>query len=149
MRFLVVILVLAGAAFFAANRYLEQKEEREKPKPVPEYVDSAPFEAAEEVESGPMVPEHLRWTLDPRWQESEAKGDAAWDKAVKLYEWHENEGGDPLRLRREKEELLATLEPIIKGLEEMKAEYEGNTGVIGNLQKKIDRYSAAISGVLR
>lgn len=149
MPALIAILVLAGAAFFAANNYLDQKAEREKPKPTPEWVDTAPAEAAEELDTGPMVPEHLRWKLDPRWKASEKEGAEAWERAVKLHEWHENEGGDPIRLRREKEELLKILGPIIHGLEEMKLEYKGNTGVEGNLQKMIDRYSVAISGVLR
>lgn len=149
MRALIAILALAGLAFFAANNYLNQKAEREKKEPEPEWVDSAPLESAEELDGGPMVPEHLRWTLDPRWQKSELEGKEAWERALKLHEWHENEGGDPLRFRREKEELLVVLNPIIHGLEEMKLEYAGNTGVIGNLQKAIDRYSVAISGVLR
>ncbi len=149
MRPLIAMIVLAGLAFFAANRYLDQKAEREKVAPTPQWVDTAPIQAAEELDSGPMIPEHLRWTLDPRWVKSEEEGQPAWDRAVKLYEWHENEGGDPIRLRKEKEALLKILNPIIQGLEEMKLEYAENTGVVGNLQKKIDRYSAAISGVLR
>ena len=114
MPALIGIIVLAGLAFFAANSYLDKKEEHEKVTPAPEWVDTAPAQAAEEIDSGPMIPEHLRWTLDPRWVKSENEGQPAWDRAVKLYEWHENEGGDPLRLRREKEELLKILNPIIQ-----------------------------------
>ena len=70
-------------------------------------------------------------------------------RALKLYEWQEEEGGDPLRFRREKEELVHLFQPIIAGLEEMKRENISNIGIVGNLQKKINRFSEAISGVLR
>ncbi|NQU47886.1 MAG: hypothetical protein HQ519_04510 [Planctomycetes bacterium] len=149
MRSLIVILILGVLAWFAADYYQDLKAERNKPQPVKEYVDPAPFEAAEALDGGPMIPDHLRWTLDQRWNRAEEEGEEALKRAIKMYEWHENEGGDPLRFRREKEELVKIFEPIIAGLEEMKLENVGNTGVIGNLQKKIDRFSAAISGVLR
>jgi hypothetical protein len=149
MRAFLFILILAAVAWGANVFYQERKEIYDEVPPPPVITDSAPLAASEKVDTGPMIPEHLKWTLDPRWQAAEEEGEKGMKRALKLYEWQEEEGGDPLRFRREKEELVHLFQPIIAGLEEMKRENISNIGIVGNLQKKIDRFSAAISGVLR
>jgi hypothetical protein len=145
-------LLLLAAATLAGYQYYHRRSAAAvaagQPSSVP-WLDSAPLTKAIALDSGPVVPQHLKWTSDPRWVRALEEGAATMQKAIALYEWQEAEGGDPIRFRREKKELYQALSPIIEGLEEMKLEFAQNPGVLGNLNRKLAQFSAATSGVLR
>jgi hypothetical protein len=149
MRTLLLLLVLAGAVYGGYLYYQAKLAAALELSADPPMVDAAPAVKTEPLEAEPMVPVHLLWTQDPRWQRALDEGELAMQKAIALYKWQEAEGGDPIRFRREKLELYRALSPIIEGLEQMKLEYPKNPGVLGNLNLQLRKFSAATSGVLR
>ena len=76
MRAVLYVLILVVAAWGANTFYQNKKAAHDKAPPPPIITDSAPFAAPEKIDAGPMIPEHLKWTLDPRWQMAEEEGEA-------------------------------------------------------------------------
>ena len=146
-------ILLMGALFAAAIGaffYYQQRLESTKVKPKPVvHQDSAPASVATPLESTPNLPKELMWKLDERWTLSEERGKELIQEVRDLYEWQENVGGDPLRFRSEKKRLLKEMEPILEGLNALKAELAPNPGAAGLVETRIREFSNAMSGVLR
>jgi len=149
MRALLFILILGGAAYGSWTYYQAKLAKSREEPPKKEWVDEAPVTIAQPLETGPQVPKHLEWKLDPRWIAAEEEGTALMEQLRELYRWQEEEGGDPLRFRREKEEIGAGIRPILEGLAALKAELAHHPGAAGNVEERIREFSTAMSGVLR
>ncbi len=149
MRGLLFALLLAGFGFGAWTFYQAKLAESQERPLEKEWVDDAPVTIAKPLDTGSSVPKHLEWKLDPRWIAAEEEGAALMQQLLELYRWQEEEGGDPLRFRREKEEIGAGITPILEGLTALKAELAHHPGAAGNVEERIRELSTAMSGVLR
>lgn len=137
--------VAIGAFFFYQERLAASNLE---PKPAV-HEDTAPATIAEPLEAQPSLPEHLLWTLDERWQTAETEGKQLLEQIRELYRWQEEEGGDPLRFRREKKELAEKLDPVLQGILTLQTEMEHHPGAVGLIELRVREFSGAMSGVLR
>lgn len=133
-----------GAFLFYQQRLAASQEEEEIV-----YTDRAPGTVAQPLDTGPIVPKHLQWKLDPRWTRSETEGMPVVQEIRALYEWQENEGGDPIHFRREKERLLNLLQPHVEELLELQGELAHHPGAAGVVELRIREFSGAMAGVLR
>ena len=149
MRAILAMAALFAAAIGAFVFYQQRLAEYELKRETPEHQDTAPATVAEPLEAPPNLPEHLLWTLDERWQRAEGEGAEILEQIRELYRWQEEEGGDPLRFRREKKELAEKLDPVLQGLLTLQAELDHHPGAVGLIEVRVREYSGAMSGVLR
>jgi len=148
MRGLFLMAALFASAIGAFLFYQHRLAEAQV-KPEVDYQDSAPPDVAVPLESQPALPVQLLWTVDERWVLAQTEGSALLDRMRALYRWQEDEGGDPLRFRREKKEIYEKLEPILEKLIGLKAELAGHPAAAGRIEQRIREFSGALSGVLR
>ena len=140
------LFAVAIGAFFFYQQRLTASELKSKQ---PQHQDTAPDEIATPLEAQPNLPRELLWKVDERWVRAENEGNQILEQIRELYRWQEEEGGDPLRFRREKKELAEQLDPVLQGLLTLQAELEHHPGAVGLIEVRVREFSGAMSGVLR
>ncbi len=147
---LIQILVLGLAACVSYWFYLERADRADPAnQPVPVVVDGAPAEVAQPVEVGPMLPAELIWQADERWLRALPVANSGVERAIELYRWHEEEGGDPLHFRREKEDLAKALLPALEELRSLRGDYADNEAAVIRIDREIQRIQGAVGGTVR
>ncbi|MCH2100588.1 MAG: hypothetical protein MK209_01500 [Planctomycetes bacterium] len=149
MRPIIAMAALFVAAIAAFIFYQQRLAANERKLGVPVHQDTAPAEVAEPLAPPPALPDHMLWTLDERWQRADREGEEILGQIRELYRWQEEEGGDPIRFRREKKGLSEKLGPLLEGLLALQVELERHPGAAGVVEVRIREFSGAMSGVLR
>ena len=85
------------------------------------------------------------WLSDPRWDEAIESGEAGRTRLLEAVDRHFNVEGDPFRLRSETAKANDELGKAVRLLEEMEAEYEGDTVALLEIRKKLNRYRQVLN----
>ena len=149
MRAILAMTALFAAAIGAFFFYQQRLAANALKSNTPQHQDTAPDQVATPLEAQPNLPRELLWKVNERWIRADNEGKQILEQIRELYRWQEEEGGDPLRFRREKKELAEQLDPVLQGLLTLQAELEHNPGAVGLIEVRVREFSGAMSGVLR